>query len=219
MQLTYMKKVKLTNCLWAMLLGVAMCLSAVSCEKKELTDGDKFALYYPGITDIGPSTNMDLNPTYHGAKASDFKIYQVTLDGVPYQTESFLIDAQTGQVQLRNTDNLPVGKYSLSISCVSGGQLYQFPDLISVNMMRPVPEGIVVEPSRIELTLAQVTNLNSLEKLPGAQITTEGEHISIENYFISAVRRDGVLVEDWTELFAVDQTGKFSVLKNMNFIA
>ena len=219
MQLTYMKKVKLTNCLWAMLLGVAMCLSAVSCEKNELTDGDKFALYYPGITDIGPSTNMDLNPTYHGAKASDFKIYQVTLDGAPYQTESFLIDAQTGQVQLRNTDNLPVGKYSLSISCVSGGQLYQFPDLISVNMMRPVPEGIVVEPSRIELTLAQVTNLNSLEMLPGAQITTEGEHISIENYFISAVRRDGVLVEDWTELFAVDQTGEFSVLKNINFTA
>jgi hypothetical protein len=214
-----MKKVKLTNCLWAVLLSVAMCLSAVSCEKNELTDGDKFALYYPGITDIGPSTNMDLNPTYHGAKASDFKIYQVTLDGTVYQTESFLIDEKSGQVQLRNTDALPVGKYAISISCVSGGQLYKFPDLITVNMMRPVPGGIVVEPAMIQIALAQVTDMNSLEELPTAQITTEGEHISIENYYISKVTCDGAVVEDWTGLFEVNSQGKVSVLKNQNFPA
>ena len=96
--------IKLTNCLTALALGVAMCLSAVSCQKDELTDGDKFALYYPGITDIGPSTNMDLTPTYHGAKASKFEIYNVTLDGKTYQTESFSIDPESGMLSLRNTD-------------------------------------------------------------------------------------------------------------------
>ena len=126
---------KLADCLASVVLGAAICLSAVSCEKNELTDGDKFAIYYPGITDIGPSTNMDLNLTYHGEKGSDFKIYKITLDGAEYQTESFRIDSQSGQVQLRNTDGLPVGKYSLSISCVSGGLTYDFPDIIQVNMM------------------------------------------------------------------------------------
>ena len=206
---------KLTACLLSLLAIVVVS----SCDKNELTDGDKFALYYPGITDIGPSTNMNLDPTYHGAKASEFKIYKVTLDGADYVTECFLIDSESGQVQLRNTDALPVGLYSLSISCVSAGTSYTFPDLISVNMMRPIPEGITVDPAKIELTLAQVTNLNSLDELPTAQIVTEGEHISIENYFISAVRRDGVLVEDWADYFAVNKKGVVSILKNINFAA
>ena len=205
--------------LTAYLLSLLAICVVSSCEKNELTDGDKFALYYPGITDIGPSTNMNLNPTYHGAKASDFKIYRVTLDGAEYTTESFGIDSESGQVQLRNTDNLPVGLYALSISCVSDGALYEFPNLITVNMMRPIPEGITVEPARIELTLAQVTNLNSLEELPKAQIKTDGEHISIENYLISAVKRDGILVEEWAEFFAVNKKGEFSILKNINFAA
>lgn len=212
-------KIKLTNCLSAVSLCLAICMSAVSCDKNELTDGDKFLLFYPGVTDIGPSTNIDLTPTYHGEKASDFKIYRVILDGADYQTESFLINSENGQVQLRNTDALPVGKYSLSVSCVSGGVLYKFPDLISVNMMRPVPEGIVVTPSEIELTLAQVTDMNSVEELPTAQIQTQGEHISIDNYYISKVTRDGVIVDDWTGIFEISKSGKVTILKNQNFAA
>lgn len=214
-----MKTIKLTFCLPTVLLGLALCLSAVSCDKNELTDGDKFALYYPGITDIGPSTNMDLTPTYHGAKASDFKIYKVTLDGADYQTESFLVDNQSGQVQLRNTDALPLGKYLISISCISGGKLYEFPDIISVNMMRPVPEGITVEPASIRVSLAEVTDMNSEAELPTAQITTDGDHITIENYYISKVMCDGKVVEEWDGLFKVDTQGKVSVLKNQSFSA
>lgn len=214
-----MKTIKLTFCLPTVLLGLALCLSAVSCDKNELTDGDKFALYYPGITDIGPSTNMDLTPTYHGAKASDFKIYRVTFDGADYPTESFLIDSQSGQVQLRNTADLPIGKYAISISCVSGGEVYEFPDIISVNMMRPVPEGITVDPASIKISLTDVTDMNKTDELPTAQINTEGEHITIENYFISNVMRDGKIVASWDNLFKVDNTGKVSVLKNPDFPA
>lgn len=214
-----MKTIKLTNCLKALTLCLAISLSAVSCEKNELTDGDKFALYYPGITDIGPSTNMDLTPTYHGAKASDFKIYRVTLDGVDYQTESFIIDAESGQLQLRNTEGLPVGKYAISVSCVSSGQVYKFPDIVSVNMMHPVPEGIGLEPAEIAIPLAVVTDMNLTEALPTAQITTDGDHITIDNYLISKVTRDGVLVEDWSGMFEIDNTGKVSVLRNQDFLA
>lgn len=211
--------IKLTNCLTALALGVAMCLSAVSCQKDELTDGDKFALYYPGITDIGPSTNMDLTPTYHGAKASKFEIYNVTLDGKTYQTESFSIDPESGMLSLRNTDGLPVGKYAISIQCVSGGQIYKFPGLVTVNMMHPVPEGIILEPSLIEVPLTSVTNLNLTDELPGARIITEGEHITVEDYKIAKVTLGGTLVEDWSGIFEVNSEGEFSILRNQNFLA
>lgn len=211
--------IKLTNCLTALALGVAMCLSAVSCQKDELTDGDKFALYYPGITDIGPSTNMDLTPTYHGAKASKFEIYNVTLDGKTYQTESFSIDPESGMLSLRNTDGLPVGKYAISIQCVSGGQIYKFPGLVTVNMMHPVPEGIILEPSLIEVPLTSVTNLNLTDELPGARIITQGEHITVEDYKIAKVTLGGTLVEDWSGIFEVNSEGEFSILRNQNFLA
>ena len=201
------------------LLAAVVCMTVGSCEKNELTDGDKFSLFYPGITDIGPSTNMNLNPTYHGEKPSDFKIYKVTLDGKDYQTECFLVDAESGQVQLRRTDDLPVGLYSLSVSCKSAGTYYEFPDAIQVNMMRPIPEGITVEPSSITLTLADVTDLNSLKELPTAQISTVGEHISIKNYYISSVKRGDAVVEDWSGIFEVNNAGKVTILKNQNFAA
>jgi hypothetical protein len=201
------------------LLAAVVCMTVGSCEKNELTDGDKFSLFYPGITDIGPSTNMNLNPTYHGEKPTDFKIYKVTLDGQDYQTECFLVDAESGQVQLRKTDELPVGLYSLSISCKSAGTYYEFPDAIQVNMMRPIPEGITVEPASIMLTLADVTDLNSLKELPTAQISTVGEHISIKNYYISSVKRGDAVVEDWSGLFEVNSAGKVTILKNQNFAA
>ena len=201
------------------LLAAVVCMTVGSCEKNELTDGDKFSLFYPGITDIGPSTNMNLNPTYHGEKPTDFKIYKVTLDGKDYQTECFLVDAESGQVQLRRTDDLPVGLYSLSVSCKSAGTYYEFPDAIQVNMMRPIPEGITVEPSSITLTLADVTDLNSLKELPTAQISTVGEHISIKNYYISSVKRGDAVVEDWSGIFEVNNAGKVTILKNQNFAA
>ena len=91
--------IRITNCLAVLALCVAAGLSSVSCEKDELTDGNKFALYYTGITDIGPSTNMDLTPSYHGAPGSDFSIYRVTLDGADYETSSFSIEPNDGQVQ------------------------------------------------------------------------------------------------------------------------
>ena len=212
-----MKKI-FNNRLKAMLLALAVAI--VSCDKDRLTDGDKFSLFYPDITDIGPSTNMTLVPTYHGEKPVDFKVYNVKFNGSTIQTECFQVEAETGRLIIADTDNLAVGLYSISISCKSAGESYEFPDMIKVNMMKPVPDGIVVEPSSIELLLTQVNNVGSPEELPTAQVSTDGDHITIKSYRIANVCRDGKKLEDWTGLFEInEETGLISVLKNVNFVA
>ena len=35
-----------------------------SCNKTEQTKD--FRLYYPGVTDIGPSSNLNVNPSWYG---------------------------------------------------------------------------------------------------------------------------------------------------------
>lgn len=192
--------------------------AAVSCTSA-LTDTGEFALYYPGITDIGPSTNMDLTPSWHGGTPGAFEVYKVTLDGEPVTADFFSIDPDNGVFQIRKSDAAAVGKYSISIACSVNGKRFEFPDAIVVNMMPAIPEGITVEPNNIVLLLSQVTNIGSDEELPTAQIKTEGEHISIKNYTICGVRRDGTPVEDWSGLFSVDKTGEFSILKNSAFKA
>ncbi len=192
--------------------------AAVSCTSA-LTDTGEFALYYPGITDIGPSTNMDLTPSWHGGTPGSFEVYKVTLDGEPVTADFFSIDPDNGVFQIRKSDAAAVGKYSISIACSVNGKRFEFPDAIVVNMMPAIPEGITAEPDNILLLLSQVTNIGSDEALPTAQIKTEGEHISIKNYTICGVRRDGTPVEDWSGLFSIDKTGKFSILKNSAFKA
>ena len=201
-----------------MLLAVAMVFA--SCNKEGFTDGDKFLLFYPDITDIGPSTNMTLQPTYHGAKPHDFKVYNVKFNGETIQTECFGIEADNGRLLITDTDGLAVGVYSISISCKSGDQSYEFPDIIKVNMMKPVPDGVNVEPAEIVLMLTQVNNVNSEEVFPTAQIITEGNHVSIKSYRIANVTRDGVKMADWTGFFTIDEaTGLIEIEKNGTFVA
>lgn len=133
--------------------------------------------------------------------------------------ECFSIDPTTGVFSIRKSDNLPVGKYRIGIACKVGGERHEFAEAITVNMMPAIPEGIKVSPDKITILLSQVTNTGSDEELPTAQITTEGEHISIRNYLISGVRRDGKALANWDGLFSVDKSGKFSILKNNKFNA
>ena len=212
-----MKKI-FNNWFEAMLLVLAVAV--VSCTKDNLTDGDKFMLFYPDITDIGPSTDMELDPTYHGAKPTDFSIYNVKYDGSAIQTECFQIDPVSGRLMIQDTEDLAVGVYAISVSCKSSGNTYQFPDIIKVNMMRSVPEGITVEPSEITLLMTQVNNVNSTEELPTAQVTTDGNHVTIRSYRIANVTREGVKLEDWSAYFKIDEsTGLISIIKNGTFVA
>ena len=203
----------------AALVALTAIIVSVSSCKAELTDTGAFALHYPGITDIGPSTNMDITPTWHGGTPESFEIFSVKREGEAVTAECFSIDPTTGVFSIRKSDNLPVGKYRIGIACKVGGERHEFAEAITVNMMPAIPEGIKVSPDKITILLSQVTNTGSDEELPTAQITTEGEHISIRNYLISGVRRDGKTLKNWDGLFSVDKSGKFSILKNNKFNA
>ena len=202
----------------ALVALTAIIVSVSSCQA-ELTDTGAFALHYPGITDIGPSTNMDITPTWHGGTPESFEIFSVKREDEAVTAECFSIDPTTGVFSIRKSDNLPVGKYRIGIACKVGGERHEFAEAITVNMMPAIPEGIKVSPDKITILLSQVTNTGSDEELPTAQITTEGEHISIRNYLISGVRRDGKALTNWDGLFSVDKSGKFSILKNNKFNA
>lgn len=205
---------------WFVALLLAFAVAVASCTKDNFTDGDKFMLYYPDITDIGPSTNMDMDPTYHGAKPTDFNVYDIKYNGSTIQTECFQVDPVSGRLMIKDTETLGVGVYTISISCKSSGTTYTFPDIITVNMMRAVPEGITVEPSEIVLMMTQVNNVNSTEVLPTAQVTTDGNHVTIKSYRIANITRDGVRMEDWSGFFSIDQTtGLISIIKNGSFVA
>ncbi len=190
------------------LSAVCMCLSLSSCTQEGIVDTSEFTLYYPGITDIGPSTNFTVAPSWHGKAPSDFSIYNITLDGEAFETGCFVIDSPTGELSLAGTDNLPVGRYGISISCVSAGKTFKFENAVTVNMMKKVPDGISMDPSEITVSL---DNILSGEELPSAQIITEGEHISIKGYRIASVRKDGVLLNDWSSLFSISSNGKVSI--------
>ena len=188
-----------------------------ACEP-ELTDSRTFDLSYPGITDIAPSTNINITPTWIGGTPSDFQVYRVKLDGETYETDCFSADPVSGAFYVRNTDALPTGLYSISISCKSGGKTHKFPDIISINMLSAVPSGIKVEPSLIEAQLEDVIDENSEVELPTAQITTEGEHISITKYAISSARRNGTAVADFAKMFKVSSTGEVSIIRSASFV-
>lgn len=196
------------------LLVAAICLFCYpSCTETETTDSTQFALHYAGVTDIGPSMNFNLEaPTYIGGAPSDFTITQVTLNGEPYSTSSFTIDAGTGGIAIANTKELPVGMYALTVSCVSNGKYFEFKNAVTIHMMKPVPDGISVEPNKLEVDYGVVIDRDYPEELPTAQVTTDGNHISIQKYLIAKVHKEGVLVEN-QDFFTISSTGKISIKK------
>ena len=192
---------RLTKGLFAALMVVGISLCGTSCTDSETTDSSKFTIHYAGITDIGPSMNFTLSgPTYLGSAPSDFAITRVTLNGEDYQTDCFQIEnASTGSIKIENTANLPVGTYRISISCVSGGDVYDFPDAITINMLAPVPDGISVSPEVVTVDLADIFGDEA-----AAQVKTEeSSHVHISKY--------AIIQEEGKEYFAISSTGKITV--------
>ncbi len=189
-------------------LGAVSCLVGFTRCEAELTDTTEFALYYYGVTDIAPSMSFTLSgPSYIGPEPSNFEIYNITWNSEPYVTDVFSIDVNTGAISISNSDDLEIGLYSISVACDAGGKRYQFPDIVTINMMNGVPDGITVEPSLIKVELEEVY---SGGELPTAQVVTEGDHISISSYVIANVRRDGVAIEN-NGLFSISSTGLISI--------
>ncbi|MBO8448664.1 MAG: DUF4958 family protein [Bacteroidetes bacterium] len=197
----------------AALAVLAAGLSLGSCRDSQLVDDTEFNIFYPGLTDIGPSMSCDIPlGSYIGAAPSDFAIYNIKFGEETFSDEDgvFSIDATTGTVHIENSDNLEIGQYYLSISCVANGKTWQFPDAIVVNMMKPVPEEIKVEPSEITINMSDVINGYFVPENYAAQIYSDSEAISITSYEISEVTLDGEILNSNT-IFTVSDEGVVSM--------
>lgn len=161
---------------------VALALVHTSCDETETTDSTGFILHYYGVTDIGPSMTYTLEaPTYKGSAPYDFTITGVTLNDEACTTESFVIDAETGAINIQNTANLATGLYAISVGCYSNGKYFEFKDAIQINMLLAVPEGVTVTPAEV---VVKMEDKNWWEA--SAQVTTDTEkHVSITGYAIA----------------------------------
>lgn len=177
------------------LLGIGLSLD--SCRDPQLTDDTEFNLYYPGVTDIAPSATMPVNitMTYIGAKPTDFKITRVTFEGGVFDNASgtFSINSE-GTVHIANSDQLEIGQYAISISCQANGKTWDFPDIITVNIMKPVPEEIKIDPAEITVKMSDILAGYFVSANNTATIYSDSDAISIETYSISQVTLDGEII-------------------------
>ena len=210
----------LSRFLGVLTVMVFALLGITSCSETETTDKTDFILYYTSMTDIGPGMSSDIaQPSYKGATPSDFTITGVTLDGQAYTGNLFEINPTSGTVHIESDETTPVGVYKISVSCVAGGSTFTYNDIISVNFLKRVPEGITVTPGALVADFADIIDANSTVELPTAQVTTEQNHISITGYSISSVRLGETIVDNKKNpMFAVSSDGTISIVRGSNAI-
>lgn len=201
------------------LVPVFTAVTFTSCEDTETVDTSGFMLYYTSLTDIGPSmTGVIASPTYKGSTPYDFAITGIVYgdENESYTGDSFTIDTSEGSIAITDTDSIAVGTYKISVSCLSAGTSYSFPDIVEVNFLKAVPDGIIVEPDTLTADYSDVLDASSEAELPTAQVTTEdsASHITITGYAISNVRRGEVIYDNTANpLFAISETGEISIVK------
>lgn len=195
-------------------IAIVGCLSVAitSCNTEGLITDTANSLFYSGVSEISPGTNINITPTYHGSKPADFEIIGITRNGMPYETECFMVDKETGMFSISGSANLPTGKYSISVACRFDGVRMEFKDAISINMLKPIPEGIYLKPSEITVGLAAIHEGEA--ELPTAQIVTDGNrHVEIKKHLIANVYHNGVAANECKEWFDLNPTtGKFTII-------
>ena len=170
----------------SIMLAVFMGLTYTACDDDDTVDNDDFVLYYYGMTDIGPSMSGVISqPSYKGSVPSEFAITGITLNDAPYAGTDFTIHGETGAIEINSTKETPVGLYKISVSCMAGGHYYAYKDIVTVNMMKPVPDGITVEPNIIQVEYSVLSDKDSKEELPTAQVKTDGNHVTIIKYEVA----------------------------------
>ena len=188
------------------LMIVIMSVVYTSCDDTETTDSTKFTIFYSGMTDIGPSMSGRISsPTYKGNTPSDFAITKVTLKGEAYSGDCFTINPNDGFISINSTKDMQVGLYKLSISCISGGNYYEFKDIVEINFLKAVPDGITVEPNKLQVKYNDIIDETSEVELPTAQVKTDGDHVTITKYEIAK--------SDYSKYFDITKSGKISIIK------
>lgn len=210
----------LSRFLGVLTVMVFALLGITACSETETTDKTDFSLYYTGMTDIGPGMSSDIaQPSYKGAVPADFAITGVTLNGEAYTGDLFEINSTTGTIHIESNETTPVGTYKISVSCVAGGNTYTYADIISVNFLKRVPEGITVTPETLTAEYIDITDAGSTVELPTAQVTTEKNHISITGYAISNVRLGETIVDNKKDpMFSISSDGTISIIRGTQAI-
>lgn len=135
-----------------LLLFVSCSLGFAACTDDETESA--VTLHYQQVGDIGPGMPYrGQAPTYSGVTPEEFAIESITLDGAPFTDEKpcFAVNPSEGYLTIADSEELPLGTYRFTISCLAGGSRLVFADILSVHMIPATPERIVVTPSLIEV--------------------------------------------------------------------
>lgn len=118
-------------------------LFGTACQS-DIVDDAEFSLYYYSISDVAPGSVVTLTPSYIGSPPTDFRVYSITRNGVMFYTpkldgelsadDCFYIDNRTGRIVVTRQKELQKGVYSISLSCVSAGKEFRYPDIITVKI-------------------------------------------------------------------------------------
>ena len=193
-------------------MAVLCCAVLSSCEPTALQVDKGFALHYPAVSEIAPGTTLDVTPTWYGGKPTEFSIISVTHENVVIETEQFSINSETGSVRISTSETTPVGNYVIGVSCKVNGSVVKFPEAIALELMKAVPDGIVVEPAVITAKLSQLLNTPKDAVLPTAQISSDGSnHVMIKEYLVANVYVDGKLNNNCKSWFTISDKGVFSI--------
>ena len=214
-----MKLIKISKSYVIVFMAVlAIVFGGTSCDDETTTDKTEFALYYSSLTDISPSMDGSIaSPTYIGAAPSDFAITGISYgeENEVYSGQSFVINSEIGVINISNTQELKIGKYKISVSCIAHGHTHFFNNAVVVNFMKAVPEGIKVTPAEIKVDYADATGNNKVVKLPTAQVTTDGNHISITGYQISNIKKGDEIIQNFPNpLFEISNSGEIRIVKD-----
>ncbi|MBP5538968.1 MAG: DUF4958 family protein [Bacteroidales bacterium] len=188
-----------------------LLLALVSCTANNALTDTSFALYYNGVSGISPGTVVNLTPSYHGDAPTDFEIVGARFEGQVFVTDCFTVDTATGVFRIVNSETLATGRYAVDIACTSAGKRHVFENAIEIHLMKPLPDHIKVEPSRMSIPLSDI--LGGEAELPKARIESDGsDHVVIKQFSIENIRRDGALVNECKDWFSLSQEGVFSVV-------
>ena len=120
-------------------------LVGISCTPI-VTDQTEFALYYFDVGNMMPGEVINLTPSYKGVPPTDFSIYSIShngkiyynpkLDGVLTESSQFYVNPVNGYFSMQNTQKLATGTYVVSVKCTSDGILYDFPEAITVKIVK-----------------------------------------------------------------------------------
>lgn len=186
---------------WSLLMLAALTLGLIAPSCSDDDTESSVSLHYADIGDIGPSMHYTTNaPSFKGAAPSEFTVESVKFNDALFNDvdHCFTATPATGAIVIANTNSLLPGRYSLTVSCMAGGQRNVFPDILSVKMLAATPAEILITPSVLEIAYDGV-----LTSELSAQITPKDEAVTINKYEL--VQAEG------QEYFIVSNSGAISI--------